>query len=77
MTETVTSATSGRMKVGRILNAWIAFLVLSFTVLTAVSVGIVAAYCAVSGILFAFGNHAQPQRAPKPVLVAHAQAGAD
>jgi nitrate reductase NapE component len=59
------------------LNAWIVFLVLSFTVLTAVSVGIVAAYGAVNWILFAFGTHARPQRAPKPVLVAHAQAGAD
>jgi hypothetical protein len=58
------------------VNAFYASIILSFTVLLAVTIGILAAYSVVNGILFAFGRQTQPQ--PQPVLMArNAQAGAD
>jgi hypothetical protein len=62
------------------VNAFYASVILSFTVLLSVSVGILAAYSLVNGILFAFGRQSQPlpQSQPQPVMMArNAQAGAD
>jgi hypothetical protein len=66
-----------RAKGGPNLNAWLVSVVLSFTVLMSVSLGVIAAYGMVSVIFFAFRtSHAQPEA--KPVLLArNAQAGAD
>ena len=59
------------------MNAWVVSIVLSLTVVTAVGLGIMAAYGAVNGILYLFANY-RPQLEPKPVLLArNAQAGAD
>lgn len=58
------------------MNALFALLVLSFTILLALSLGILAAFSMVNTILYAFGHHSHPE--PKPVLLArNAQAGAD
>lgn len=66
-----------RTKGGPNLNAWLVSVVLSFTVLTSVSVGVISAYGVVSAILYAFRS-AQAESEAKPVLLAHkAQAGAD
>ena len=63
---------------GRSVNAFYASLILSSTVVLAVSFGILAAYSLVNGILFAFGRQSQPQEQPQPVMLArNAQAGAD
>jgi hypothetical protein len=52
--------------------------VLSFTVLASVSLGIMAAYCLVNGILHLFAAQRPAQAEPQPVLLArNAQAGAD
>jgi hypothetical protein len=60
------------------VNAFYASVILSFTVLLAVGIGILAAYSLVNGILFAFGRQSRPQPQPQPVLLArNAQAGAD
>jgi hypothetical protein len=60
------------------VNAFYASVILSFTVLLSVSIGILAAYSMVNGILFAFGRQSRPQPQPQPVLMArNAQAGAD
>jgi hypothetical protein len=59
------------------LNAWVVSVVLSLTVVTAVSFGIVAAYGAVNGILYLFAS-VRPQVEAKPVLLTrNASAGAD
>ena len=62
------------------MNAWVVSVVLSLTVVTSVSAGILAAYGLVSGILFAFAilPKPQPEPATQPVLMARsASAGAD
>jgi hypothetical protein len=60
------------------VNAFYASIILSFTVLLSVSLGILAAYSVVNGILFAFGRQSRPQSQPQPVFMArNAQAGAD
>ena len=55
--------------------------ILSFTVLTVVAIGILAAYAAVIGILHSFAPHSTPHGGHKPVLVASraraAHAGGD
>lgn len=52
--------------------------VVSFTVLMSFSVGVVAAYAMVSGILYAFRSVQPEPDEAKPVLLArNAQAGAD
>lgn len=54
-------------------------MVLSFTVLMSFSVGVIAAYALVSGVLYAFRSvHQTDPDEVKPVLMArNAQAGAD
>jgi hypothetical protein len=60
------------------LNALLVSSVLSFTVLISVSLGVIAAYGVVNGILHLFGSHTRLQTEPQPVLLArNAQAGAD
>jgi hypothetical protein len=62
------------------LNAWVVSVVLSLTVVTSVSAGILAAYGLVSGILYAFASlpKPQPEPVPQPVLLARsASAGAN
>ncbi len=60
------------------MNAFYASVILSFTVLLAVTIGILTAYSLVNAILFAFGRQSHPQPQPQPVLMArNAQAGAD
>jgi hypothetical protein len=53
--------------------------VISFTAITVVLVGILAAYAAVTGILYAFAYHSrQRTRATSTILVpSQSQAGAD
>jgi hypothetical protein len=64
-------------QIGPNLNAWVVTLVLPVTVATAVALGVVASYGAISGILHAL-SASQPQPEAKPVLLAQkAQAGAD
>ena len=65
-------------KVGPNLNAWVVSIVISLTVLISVSLGVVAAYGAVNGILLLFAGHTRLQADAQPVLMArNAQAGAD
>ena len=60
------------------LNALLVSTVLFITVLMSVSLGIVAAYAMVSGILHLFVAQTHPAAQPQPVLLArNAQAGAD
>jgi hypothetical protein len=60
------------------VNAFYASVILSLTVILAVTVGILAAYSLVNGILFAFGRQTAPEPQSQPVLLArNAQAGAD
>jgi hypothetical protein len=59
------------------LNAWTISVVLSFTVLMSFSVGVIASYGLVSGILYAFRSLQPEPDEAKPVLMArNAQAGA-
>jgi hypothetical protein len=50
------------------LNGIIVALVLTLTVSLATVIGIVAAYAAINGILFAFNRQARPPKPPAPVL---------
>lgn len=59
------------------MNAFYASVILSFTVLLAVSVGILAAYSLVNGILSAFGRQARPEPQAPVLMARNAQAGAD
>jgi hypothetical protein len=60
------------------LSAWVVPFVISLTVLFSVSLGIAAAYGAVTGILHLFAANTRVVAEPQPVLIArNAQAGAD
>lgn len=60
------------------MNAFYASIILSFTVVLSLCVGILTAYSLVNGILFAFGRQSHPLPQPQTVLMArNAQAGAD
>jgi hypothetical protein len=65
-------------KAGPNLNAWVVSTVISLTVLISVSLGVIAAYGVVNGILHLFAGHARLQDETQPVLLTrNAQAGAD
>jgi hypothetical protein len=65
-------------RAGPNLNALLVSTVLSFTVLISVSLGVIAAYGAVNGILHLFAGQTRQQAQSQPVLLArNAQAGAD
>jgi hypothetical protein len=77
-TARICAASECRAKTGPNLNALLVSSVLSFTVLASVSLGIMAAYCLVNGILHLFAAQRPAQTEPQPVLLArNAQAGAD
>ncbi len=60
------------------MNALFVSLVLSFTVLLSVTIGVVTAYSVVTAILYSFSRQSRPLPEPQPVLLTrNAQAGAD
>jgi hypothetical protein len=57
------------------LGSLLSVLILSFTVLTVLAIGILSAYASVIGILHTFANQSRQRADEKPVL-AHSQARA-
>ena len=65
-----------RLRWDRTLGSLSAVLLLSFTVVTVVALGIITAYGLITAILFAFARHSRPVVAPAPALVpSHTHAG--
>jgi hypothetical protein len=54
------------------LNGWTSALVLSLTVVSAVTIGVFSAYWAVNGILYAFAHQSRPQTSAAVLVENHA-----
>jgi len=59
------------------LGSWLSAFILSFTVVTVLAAGIIAAYGVVLGILYALAPRPQPEPRPATLMANRAHAGGD